>query len=75
MDHTEARTPILNVHWSWRFNCHPFNTDKHSAPESIFDTENWLPWNGDVDNPNDSEHDGTAEDHSYIEHNHAIEDL
>jgi hypothetical protein len=55
-------------------NHHPVEGDKHSAPESISDTEDWLNWNGDLDNPNESEEDCTAADESDIEHNNGIDD-
>jgi len=50
-----GRTQILNVRRIRRINCHPVESDEDSAPESISDTADWLNWNGDLDNPNDSE--------------------
>jgi len=50
-----GRTQILNVRRIWRINRHPVERDEDSASESISDTEDWLNWNGDLDNPNDSE--------------------
>jgi len=47
-------TQILNVCRIQRINCHPVKSDGDSAPESISDTDDWLNWNGDLDNPNDS---------------------
>ena len=38
-------------------NRHPVKSDEVSTPESISYTEDWLTWNGDLDNPNDCEHD------------------
>ena len=49
-------------------------SDEDSAPQSISDTKDWLNWNCDWDNPNDSEQDCTAADGSNIEHNNGIED-
>jgi hypothetical protein len=49
-------------------------SDEDSAPETISDREDWLNWNGDVENPNDSKEDCAAADESDIEHNNAIED-
>jgi len=69
-----GRTQILNVRRIWRINRHPVESDEDSAPESISDTEDWLHWNGDLDNPNDSEKDCAADDDSDIEHNNCIED-
>jgi hypothetical protein len=42
---------ILNVCRIQRINCHPVKSDEDSTPESISDTEDWLDWNGDLDNP------------------------
>jgi len=69
-----GRTRILNVRRIRRFNRHPVESDEDSAPESISDTEDWLNWNGDLDNPNDSEEDYAADDDSDIEHNNCIDD-
>jgi len=38
------------------------------------DTENWLNWNGDLDNPNDSEDDWEADIEFEIELDNGIED-
>jgi hypothetical protein len=64
----------LNVRRIRRINRHPVESDEDSAPERISDTEDWLNWNGDLDNPNDSEQDCSADDDSDIEHNNCIED-
>ena len=53
---------------------HPVESDNDCAPQSISDTEDWLNWNGDLDNPNDIEEDCAAADESDIEHNNGIED-
>jgi len=69
-----GRSQILNVHWIRRINHHPVESDEDSPPESISDTEDWLNWNGDSDDPNDSE-DHFAEDvESDIEQDNSIED-
>jgi len=70
-----GRTQILNVHRIRRINRHPVESDDDSPPESISDTEDWLTWNGHLDNPNDSQEDCAAADESDIEHNNGIEDL
>jgi hypothetical protein len=67
-------TQILNVRRIWRTNRHPVASNKDSAPESISDTEDSLIWNGDFDNPNDSEEDCAVADESDIEYNNGIED-
>jgi hypothetical protein len=38
------------------------------------DTNDWLNWNGDLENPNDSEDDCAADDESDLESNTGIED-
>jgi len=69
-----GRTQILNVHQNWRINRHPVESDEDSAPECISDTNDWLNWIGDLDNPNHREDDCAADDESDIEHNTGIED-
>jgi len=69
-----GRTQILNVRQIWRINRHPVRSDNNSAPESISDTDGWLNWNGDLDNPNDSEDDCAADHESNIGPNNGIED-
>jgi len=69
-----GRTQILNVRRIRRINHHPVESDDDSAPERISDTDDWFNWNGDLDNPNDSEEDCAADDESDIEHNNGIED-
>jgi len=69
-----GRTQILNVRQIQRIKCHPVESDEKSTPESISDIHDWLNWNGDLDKPNDSEEDCTANDESNIKHNNCIED-
>jgi len=69
-----GRTRILNVRRIRRINRHPVETDEDSAPERISDTDDWLNWNGDLDDPNDCEEDCAADDESNIEPNTGIED-
>jgi hypothetical protein len=69
-----GRTQILNVCRIRRINRHPVESDEDSAPQSIADTDDWLNWNRDLDNPIDSEEDYTADDESDIEHNSGIKD-
>ena len=56
-DHAGARTQVSNVRRIRSINRHPVEIDKDSQPKRILYTENWLNWNGDLDNPNDSESD------------------
>jgi hypothetical protein len=68
------RTQILNVRRIRRVNRHPADSDEDSSPESISDTENWLNWNGDLDNPNESEDDWEAYNESDMELDNGSED-
>jgi len=54
-------TQILNVCQIRRINCHSLKSDEDRAPESISDTEDWLTWSGDLENPNDSKDDCGAD--------------
>jgi len=67
-----GRTQIVNVCRIRRINCHPVEGNKDSASKSISDTDVWLNWNGDLDNPIDSEGDCAADDQSDIEQHNGI---
>jgi len=69
-----GRTQIVNVRLIRRINRHPVESGDDSAPESISDTDDWLNWNGDLDNPNDCEDDSAADDEPDIGPNNGIED-
>jgi len=69
-----GRTQIINVCRIRRINRHPVKSDEDSAPESISDTDDWLNWNGDLDDPNDSEYDCAAEVESDMDQAKSIED-
>jgi len=69
-----GRPQILHVRRIRRVNCHPVESDDDSAPESISDTNDWQTWNGDLDNPIDSEEDCAADNESDREQNNGIED-
>jgi len=69
-----GRTQILHVSRIQRINRHPVNSDQDSAPESILDTDYWLNWNGDLDNPIYSEEDCAADDESDMQQNNGIDD-
>jgi len=45
----------LNACGIGRINRHPLENDENCATERIPDTEEWLNWIGDLDDPNDSE--------------------
>jgi hypothetical protein len=56
----------VNVHRIRGVNRHPAECADDSSPESTSDTENWLKWNGDLDNPNESEDDWEADNESHM---------
>jgi hypothetical protein len=74
-DLPERQTQVLNVHPRNRINHYPAKSDEASAPESIFDTKNWLNWNGDLDNLTESKDNWEADDESDIELANGIEDV
>jgi hypothetical protein len=69
-----GRTQILNVRPILGIKSHPVENIKDSTPDSILDTEHWLNWNGNLDNPNGSDEDCATDDDSNIEQNNCIED-
>jgi len=69
-----ARTQISNVCRIRSINCHPVESNEDSAPESISNTQNLLNWNGDFDNPNDSNDDCAADLKFDIAQDNGIED-
>ena len=69
-----GQTQILNVCQIKRIDCHLAETAEESSPESIADTENWLNWNGDLDNSNDSEDDWEKDNESHRELHNVSED-
>jgi hypothetical protein len=69
-----GQSQILNDRRIRRINHHPVESDKDRAPERISDTDDWLIWNDDLDDPNNSEEDCTADDDSNLEQNNFIED-
>jgi len=70
-----GRTQILNVRRIPRLNHHPVQSDEDIAHESIADSDDWLNWNGDLENPNNSKDDCVADVESVIEGAKSIEDL
>jgi len=62
-----GRTQILNVRQIKPIHRYPPKSDEDSSPETISDTENWLNWNGDLDNPNKNEDDWEADNESDME--------
>jgi hypothetical protein len=64
---------VFNVRQIRRINCHLARNDEDSDPENILNTENWLDWNGDQENPTDSEDNWEADNESEIELDHSME--
>jgi len=62
-----GRTQVLNVHGTKQIDPHAAESDQDGAPELISNNENWLNWNGDLDNPNESEEGCEADDESDME--------
>jgi hypothetical protein len=73
-DLPEGRTQILNVRRIRRINSHLVESEENSAPESISDSEDWLNWNSDQDNRNDSEDDYPVDNKYNLEHTNGIDD-
>jgi hypothetical protein len=69
-----GRTQMLDVRRNRWINRDPVASDGDIAPESILDSEDWLNWNSNLNNPNDTEEDCAGDDDSDIEHNNGIED-
>jgi len=55
MDLPGGQTQESNFHQIKRINRHSVECDDNCFLESISDTKNWLHWNRDLDNPNNSE--------------------
>jgi hypothetical protein len=62
-----GQTQVLNVRQIKWIDRHPAEHDEDRSPESITDTKNCLNWNGDFDNPNDSEDEWEADNESEME--------
>jgi len=61
-----GRTQVLNVYQITQIDRPPALSAEVSSPESISDTENWLNWNGDLDNSNDIDVDWEAGNESDV---------
>ena len=60
-------TQVPKVRRIKKIDCHLAEGDEDSAPESISDTDHWLHWNGELDNPYVSKDDWEADDESDVE--------
>jgi len=74
-DLPRRRTQVLDVRWTNRLDCHLAESDKDSTLETSLVTENWLYWNGVLDNPNQSKDDWKADDEPDIELDYGNGDL
>jgi len=70
-----GQTQVLNVSHNRKIDRHSAKSDEDSAPESFSDTKNWPDWNGDLDNPNESEDHWEADNESDIELENGIKDV
>ena len=61
-----GRTQVFNACRIRRIDPHPAESDHVSAPKSISDTDTSLNWNGDLDNPNESEDHCEADNESNV---------
>jgi len=68
------QTEVLNVRRIRRMDSHSAGSDKHTAPESISDTEKLLDCNGDLDNPNGSEDDFERDNESDVNVDNCFKD-
>jgi len=73
-DLTGGQTQRLNARGIKWIDCHTAESDEDSAHENISDTENYLGWNVDLDNPIDSEDEREADNESDIQSHSCIED-
>jgi hypothetical protein len=73
-DFPGGQTLVLNVHRIKRIDCHPAESYEGGSPRSISGAENWLNWNGDLDNTNDREHAWEAGNESHMELDNGCED-
>jgi hypothetical protein len=73
-DLTGGQIGIFNVHQIRRFNHHPDDSEEESTPQRILESENWLNWDRDLDNANDSKDDCATDAESAIGREMSIED-
>jgi len=68
-----GRTQIITARQIQRISRHPVESNEDSLPKTILDIKNWLNWNGDLDNPNDSEDDCAADVESNMDQDTRIQ--
>jgi len=70
-----GQTQKLNVHWTRKINRHPVEIDEDRSPERISDTVDWLNWNWDLDNRNDSKDNCAGDFDNDIDQPNIIDDM
>jgi hypothetical protein len=65
-DLSDGRTQVLKMCQIRRIDHISSESDQDCALEIISNCDNWLNWNGDLDNPNNSEADSMADDECVI---------
>ena len=73
-DRHGGRTRTFHIHWIRQTSSDHVESDEDSTPEWISATDDWLTWNGDLDNPTDSEADFAADVERDVEWDYSIED-
>lgn len=63
----------MNIGRINRIHCHPAESDQDIAPEAMLVSENWLNWNGDLDNQNDCQNDGETGNEYDIELDNVVQ--
>jgi len=69
-----GQTQVLDVCQIRQIDGHLAESGEDSAPDSISDSENWLDWNGDVDNSNNSKDNWDADTESEIQQENDFEE-
>jgi hypothetical protein len=67
MDHPRVQTDVLTIHQMRLINWHRGENDYDSVAEHNSDTEDWLNLNGDLDNTNNDEINGKADDENELD--------
>jgi hypothetical protein len=69
-----GQTQVLSVRQIKKIDRHPAKRDVDSSPDTISDTENWLNFNSEIDNPTDIEDHWEAGNASDMELDYSSED-
>jgi len=68
-----GRTQVFNIRGIQTIDRHRAGHDEDSAPERSSDTENWLNWKADLENPNGSKDNWEPDDETDIERGKGID--